>query len=123
MKRIHNKKELKEYRKELRKKLTPAEAFLWTYLKAKKLEGRRFLRQHSIDYCIVDFYCASEKLIIELDGEVHMNAVAQEKDYKRDQHLKTLGFMVLRFENKMVFDQLDAVLEEIKSNFKGNPLK
>ncbi len=105
-------------RKELRKNLTPAEAYLWSQLKAKKLENRRFQKQHSIDHYIVDFYCWAEKLIIELDGEVHMNAFAEEKDAKRDAHLQYLGFNVLRFENKMVFENLPSVLQEIKDNFK-----
>ncbi|AWX44755.1 Leucine--tRNA ligase [Flagellimonas maritima] len=119
MKRIHNKKELIQKRKEFRKNMTPAEAFLWRYLKAKKLNGKRFNRQHSINYYIVDFYCASEKLIIELDGQVHFNLTAQEYDAKRTEYLESLGFNVIRFENKMVFECLPSVLEEIKSYFKG----
>ena len=68
MKRIHNKIELKPYRKALRKDLTPAEAFLWKYLQNRKLEGRKFRRQHSVGNYIADFYCSSERLVIELDG-------------------------------------------------------
>jgi len=122
MHRHHNKKHLIDRRKELRKNLTPAEAYLWTHLKAKKLNGRRFQKQHSIDNYIVDFYCASEKLIIELDGEVHNNPVAEEQDARRDSHLQQLGFIVLRFENKRVFEDLFSVLQEIKENFTGSPL-
>ncbi|MEW7289257.1 endonuclease domain-containing protein [Aquimarina sp. 2304DJ70-9] len=77
--KTHNKPELKNHRKELRKNLTPAEAFLWKYLQNRKLEGRKFRRQHSIKNYIVDFYCAKEKLIIELDGEPHMSLNGQEK--------------------------------------------
>jgi very-short-patch-repair endonuclease len=113
----HDKPELRQYRKELRQNLTSAEAFLWKYLQHKKLDGRRFRRQHSIDNYIVDFYCATEKLIIELDGEVHNNPTAEVQDAKRDTHLQNLGFTVLRFENKMVFDHLSSVLQEIKGNF------
>ena len=47
--------ELKEYRKFLRENMTLAEAFLWNFLKAKKLEGERFTRQYSIGNYIVDF--------------------------------------------------------------------
>ncbi|WP_422349002.1 endonuclease domain-containing protein [Flagellimonas sp.] len=115
--RRHNKRMLKPYRKDLRKNLTPAEAFLWTKLQRKQLDGRKFRRQHSIDNFIVDFYCASEKLIIELDGQVHFNAVAQEKDYLRTQHLEGLGLTVLRFENRMVFENLASVLREIREHF------
>jgi very-short-patch-repair endonuclease len=55
---IHNLQALKAYRNDLRKNMTPAEAFLWQHLKARKLEGKRFTRQHSIKNYIVDFYCA-----------------------------------------------------------------
>lgn len=113
----HTRKYLKEYRRALRKRMTPAEAYLWTYLKARQLEGRRFNRQFSIENYIVDFYCHQERLIIELDGAVHMNPIAQEKDQKRDQRLHQLGYAVLRFENKMVFEQLTSVLSEIKTHF------
>ena len=117
----HNKLELRQHRKDLRQNLTPAEAFLWKQLQHKKLDGRKFRRQHSIDYFIVDFYCASEKLIIELDGQVHGNPMAEEKDAKRDVYLEALGYTVLRFENKMVFEHLSSVLREIKENFKSAP--
>jgi very-short-patch-repair endonuclease len=115
---IHTRKELKEYRKFLRENMTLAEAFLWNFLKAKKLEGKRFTRQHSIGNYIVDFYCVSEKLIVELDGQVHLNSTIEEKDLKRTRYLESLGFNVIRFENKMVFDFLPTVLKEIKDNFK-----
>ena len=119
-KRIHNRKELQAYRKKLRKNLTPAEAFLWRHLKAKKLCGRRFNRQHSIKNYIVDFYCASEKLVIELDGAVHNTPQAQEYDRKRTEVLNKLGFTVIRFENKMVFENLESVLLEISEHFQQN---
>ncbi|HEX9600237.1 MAG TPA: DUF559 domain-containing protein [Mariniflexile sp.] len=115
----HSKTELKQFRKELRKNLTPAEAFLWNYLKARKFEGKRFTKQHSIGHYIVDFYCASEKLVIELDGEVHNNAISQAYDLNRTRELEKLGYTVIRFENKMVFDNLPSVLMEIKENFKS----
>jgi len=115
---LHTKKELSDFRKELRKNLTPSEAFLWKHLKSKKLEGKRFRRQHSIGSYIVDFYCASEKLIVELDGEVHLTANAIEYDGKRTKYLENLGYTLLRFENKMVFDNFQSVLMEIKGCFK-----
>ena len=114
---IKNIKPLKERRRELRKNLTPAEAYLWSVLKNKNLEGRKFRRQQSIENYIVDFCCPLEKLIIELDGEVHNDIGQIEYDYKRDSRLTELGYAILRFENKMVFEQLDNVLAEIKSKF------
>jgi len=109
---------MEPYRKRLRKNMTPAEAFLWTQLQNSQLEGRKFRRQHSILNYIVDFYCPSEKLIIELDGQYHFTPEVQEKDQIRQKALEGLGFSVIRFENKMVFDLLPSVLMEIKDNFK-----
>ena len=114
----HNKKNLKDLRKELRRNMTSAEAFLWNELKDNKIEGRKFRRQHSINNFIVDFYCASEQLILELDGEVHLNPTAEEKDRRRDRILEGMGLKVLRFENKMVFENLESVLREIRDNFR-----
>ncbi len=116
---MHNKKHLKEFRKDLRNNGTPAEAFLWKHLSNRQLEGRKFRRQHSIGSYIVDFYCPSERLIVELDGEIHMNATAEEKDRKRTEYLENLDYKVIRFENKMVFENFQSVVLEIKDNFKN----
>ncbi len=118
MKKIHNKKYLKPYRKKLRKSLTPAEAFLWKQLQNKKLDGRKFRRQHSIENYIADFYCPEERLVIELDGQCHYNETAQEYDRIRTQVLNNLRIKVIRFENRMVFENLNLVLEEIRKNFR-----
>ena len=115
---IHNRKYLVERRKELRNNSTSAEAALWKSLQRNQLEGRKFRRQHSIDNYIVDFYCPSEKLIIELDGAVHLDFVNSNYDYEREQKLKSLGFKVLRFENKVVFENLESLLNKIKLSFK-----
>jgi len=66
--RLNNLPALKYFRRKLRSKMTPAEAKLWTYLKGKQLEGKKFRRQHSVSRYILDFYCPSSKLAIELDG-------------------------------------------------------
>jgi len=113
----HNKKYLKRNRKELRNNLTSAEARLWSMLKNKKLDGRKFRRQHSIDNFIVDFYCPKEKLIIELDGNFHFNPISENADYSRDKLLENYGFKVLRFENKFVFQQPEIILNAIKNCF------
>ncbi|TPN86116.1 endonuclease domain-containing protein [Aquimarina algicola] len=116
-KQIHNRKYLESFRKDLRNNSTSTEAFLWKHLQKSQLEGRKFRRQHSIGNYIVDFYCPKEKLIIELDGEIHNHPSNQEKDQKRTEYLNGLGFIVIRFENKTVFDYLPSVLQEIKDNF------
>ncbi len=118
-KHIFNIKELKSYRINLRKNSTSAEVALWKLLKNKQLEGRKIRRQHSIGNFIVDFCCPSEKLIIELDGDIHGDYNQIEKDTKRDQYLQDLGFNILRFENRFVFQDPEYVLREIRKGFKN----
>ncbi len=114
----HNLVYLKPVRKYLRYNLTPAEAALWSLLKNSQLEGRRFRRQHSIDNFVVDFYCPSENLIVELDGEIHNNPDQLDKDVLRDKKLEAAGFTVLRFENKFVFEHREQLLNDIRACFK-----
>ncbi|MCU0461906.1 MAG: DUF559 domain-containing protein [Bacteroidales bacterium] len=119
--RIFNRKELRGNRRSLRKNSTSAEATLWKLLKKKNLEGRKFRRQHSINNFIVDFYCHSDKVIIELDGDGHGDYIQIEKDTERDNFLERAGFRVLRFENRFVFQDPEYLLSEIKKCFKNNP--
>jgi very-short-patch-repair endonuclease len=113
-KHIFNRKELGNYRTTLRRNLTSAEASLWNLLKAKQVFGHKFRRQHSIGKYIVDFCCPKQMLIIELDGNIHGEYIQIEKDELRDNYLKDLGFTVLRFENKFVFQDPEFVINEIK---------
>ena len=114
--KLYNKKELKAYRIALRNKSTPAEVALWKLLKSSR-SGRKFRRQHSIGNYITDFCCPSEKLIIELDGNGHVEYSQIEKEEIRDKYLEDLGFRILRFENRLVFQEPDYVLNEIKNIF------
>ena len=116
-KKIHNRSHQLTRRQELRNEPTPAEAALWRLLKNAKLKGRKFRRQHGIETFIVDFYCASEQLIIELDGEVHNDPLRSEYDKTREDRLTALGFKVIRFENRLVFEHTEAVLEAIAETF------
>jgi very-short-patch-repair endonuclease len=118
MPEIHNKSVLKQNRKNLRNSSTSAESVLWTYLKSNQLEGRKFRRQHSVCNYIVDFYCASELLAIELDGAHHFTLSGSNKDYTRDTDLAKLNIKVLRFENNVIFKNIDGVLDEIKKHFR-----
>jgi len=104
---------LKNFRKNLRKSLTPAEAKLWNYLKNHQL-GRKFRRQHSIDNYILDFYCPECMVAIELDGSPHDTMQGFIKDQKRTSNLQSKGIKIIRFENKDVITNIEGVIEEIK---------
>ena len=111
---LFNRKGLKSLRSSLRKRSTSAEVELWNILKSRKLEGRKFRRQYSIGSYIADFCCPSEKLIIELDGDPHGEYHKIYEDENRDKYLESLGFTVLRFENRFVFQEPEHVKDEIR---------
>ena len=112
-KRTVNKKELKPFRRDLRKNLTPAEVALWQRIKAGKLNGMKWRRQFSVGHYILDFYCPACRLCVELDGDVHFTMQGDTYDYDRDKFLKSLGIRVLRFENSEVWNDIELVLETI----------
>jgi very-short-patch-repair endonuclease len=120
-KNLINRKSLKVFRSVLRNSSTSAEVALWVMLKSKKLDGRKFRRQYSIGRYIVDFCCPSEKLIIELDGNPHGEYHRIQQDENRDKYLENLGFTVLRFENRFVFQDPEYLKGEISKilNKKG----
>jgi very-short-patch-repair endonuclease len=115
--KIFNKKELKPRRKELRNNSTYAEVFFWQQVKDRQLEGRRFRRQTSIGPFVVDFYCPEEKLVVELDGDVHFDEEAIKYDKKRTEFLESVGLKVIRFENKDLLRNTECVLSKIKEYF------
>src|SRR5690606_29627978 len=116
---LHSLPYLKQNRSRLRRELTVAEDMLWAYLRGRYLEGRKFRRQHSIEDYIVDFYCASEKLIIEVDGSVHDSPEAIANDRLRDKTLINWGFRILRFRNDEVLHNIELVLNRIKQAFES----
>ena len=115
--KLYNIRGLKENRKQLRNRLTPAEAKLWSLIKKSQLEDRKFRRQHSVGPYVLDFYCPSERLCIELDGAAHFTDGGYEYDSARTEYLKALNISVLRFENKDVIENTEGVLEEIRRHF------
>jgi very-short-patch-repair endonuclease len=116
-KKIFNKKELEPRRKELRNNSTYAEVFFWQQIKKSQLEGRKFRRQTSIGSYIVDFYCPEEKIVVELDGEVHFNEEVIKYDKERTEYLESIGLRVIRFENQDVLKNTEYVMNTIKKLF------
>jgi very-short-patch-repair endonuclease len=101
--------------------LTPAEAAFWKIVKGSKFEGRKFVRQHSVGNYILDFYCPSEKLAIELDGARHFSGRGAEEDRERTAFLDSKGIRVVRFENREVFEETEWMLDVIRANFRYGP--
>ena len=106
----HN-KNLTSRAQELRRNMTKEERRLWyEYLRTYPVQ---FRRQVTVDRFILDFYCASAKLAIELDGSQHYDAAGQSKDAIRTAFLDANGICVLRFSNADIMKNLRGVCEQI----------
>ena len=104
---------LKPLARRLRNRSTLAEVLLWNQLKRKRMLGYDFDRQKPIDRFIVDFFCSDLMLAIEIDGESHWQTPA--RDQERQARLEMLGIHFLRFEDRMVKQDMRNVLASIQS--------
>ncbi|MCQ8116875.1 endonuclease domain-containing protein [Methylomonas rosea] len=104
---------LLEFAKALRKNQTDAEQLIWQLLRNRQIADAKFRRQHPIGNYIADFYCHEQKLVIELDGGQHLSEQGLKKDAQRTQYLEQQGIRVLRFDNRQVLTETEAVLEVI----------
>jgi len=103
----------------LRQGMPEAEHRLWYFLRRKQLDGYRFRKQHPISQYIVDFACAKQKLIIEVDGATHGTEAELAYDKRRTQCLKSKGWKVIRYGNEEVYKNIDDVLNDIYAHLKG----
>lgn len=110
---LQYKPQLKTKARSLRSNLTDAERGLWSRLRGKQILGVQFYRQKPIGNYIVDFYAAAVRLVIEIDGSHHFDAVQSRYDNQRSKFLEQQGLMVLRFDDRQVLTQMDSVIEEI----------
>jgi very-short-patch-repair endonuclease len=90
---------------------TPSEALLWRHLRGDAL-GVRFRRQVVVGPFIVDFYCAAARLVVEVDGGIHL--AQAERDARRDAALAGHGFRIVRFGDTDVFRNIPGVLAALR---------
>ncbi len=102
-----------EHARYLRRNMNVAEKLLWSRLRAHRMDGRKFRRQHPIGNYIVDFVCLEARLIIDVDGDTHGNDMREALDTQRTAYLGKLGFRVIRFWNDYLMTDLDNVTETI----------
>ena len=110
---LQYKAHLKARGRSLRNNLTDAEQHLWNRLRRKQVSGIQFYRQKPIGNYIVDFYAPLVQLVVEVDGSHHFDGIQAKHDKQRSEYLAQLGFKVLRFDDRQVLMQTDAVVEEI----------
>jgi very-short-patch-repair endonuclease len=96
----------------LRRALTLPEGLLWRALRERP-DGLKIRRQHPCGPFVLDFYCESAKLGIEVDGMAHDMGNRPMRDAARDAWLSERGIRVLRIPARHVLDDLDAVVRQI----------
>jgi very-short-patch-repair endonuclease len=113
MKFLRNDPTLKQRRRELRRNQSDAERALWAKVRNKQFFGMKFFRQYSVGPYILDFYCPTAKLAVELDGGQHNQGDKREQDAARSDYLKAHGIDVMRFWNNEVLLDIQSVLSEL----------
>lgn len=98
----------------LRNTPTDAESRLWRHLRHRQINGCKFRRQHPFGDFILDFVCLEHKIVVEVDGGQHASQL--DYDEKRTRFLENAGFIVLRFWNNDVFENIEGVQEMILRN-------
>jgi len=110
---LRNDPALKQRRRELRRNQSDAERALWAKVRNKQFFGMKFFRQYSIGPYILDFYCPTVKLAVELDGGQHNQSDKRERDAARSEYLKAQGIDVMRFWNNEVLLDIESVLSKV----------
>jgi leucyl-tRNA synthetase len=107
------------FAKNQRQNPTQEETRIWDNVRSRKLGGFKIRRQHPIGDFIADFVCLEKMLVIEIDGEIHLNN--KEYDEARTTFLNSVGFDVIRFSNKEVQQNLSLVLKTIRETLENRP--
>jgi very-short-patch-repair endonuclease len=105
--------DLIEFARKLRQDATDAESLLWGCLRARRMNKRKFRRQHPVKPYVLDFYCAELQLAVELDGGQHNEAEGRKLDAVRQRFLRERGIRTLRFTNRAMLVETDSVLDVI----------
>jgi very-short-patch-repair endonuclease len=97
----------------MRRNATPGEEAMWKLLRKFRKEGLVFRRQHPIDFFIADFYCHRLRLVIEVDGDYHLDDDALVYDDQRSGELERFGITVMRFPNEDIQKTPDYIVSSI----------
>ena len=89
---------------------------MWTALKARGLDGHKFVRQFPIGPYFADFLHCGKKLVVEIDGSQHVDCA---RDRVRDEYMRDAGYSVIRFWSADVLKNRDAVCETILAALDG----
>ena len=116
----NNWKFLQPIAKELRHNQTEAEDALWQEVRRKNT-GYKIKRQVVVDGYIADFICIEKRLIVEVDGGIHLDFEQKKRDEERTKVLNTQGWDIIRFSNEEILDNAIIVASKIKKYLDNKP--
>ncbi len=114
-----NKTVMKDRRRELRANSTESEKLMWIFLRGRNTKGQKFRRQYSVDSYVLDFYCPSLKLAIEIDGEIHDKEDQKKYDAERQKHIEAYGIRFMRIRNEEIMNDMDKVMKAVEDKIKS----
>jgi very-short-patch-repair endonuclease len=110
--RVKSEARAKNDARKLRRSMSLPEVLLWRELR-KRPDCLQFRRQHPAGAYVLDFFCATANLAIEIDGEAHNRGDHPDRDFARDDWLKRQEIQVMRVPAYEVLENLDGVLQAI----------
>jgi len=102
---------------DLRRVETASERALLDALRDRRLRGRKFRRQQAVGPFVVDFYCAAERLVVEIDGSIHDDAAHIAADKSRQRAIESVDIRFVRVRSELVLNDLNAALKMIETAF------
>lgn len=117
--------------KQLRRNLTGPERKLWSALRLLRTEAFHFRRQAAFEQFVLDFVSHRERLVVEVDGSQHLEEKQRAHDEERTRFLESRGYIVVRYTNYEVLQNLDGVMghlwrilnERAQEKFVGMPVR
>jgi very-short-patch-repair endonuclease len=106
--------------KRLRAEATPSEQRLWAALRDRNFHGRKFRRQQPMGPFVLDFWCAEERLAVEIDGSVHDDPEQERLDRERQTMIESLDIRFVRVPAELVANDTKAALAMVAAKFKQN---
>ena len=103
---------------DLRRRETESERVLWEALRDRRFLGRKFRRQQAVGPFVVDFFCAAERLVVEIDGSIHDGVDQIAADESRQRVIESVGMRVVRVRSELVLNDLNAALHTIETAMK-----
>jgi very-short-patch-repair endonuclease len=103
----------KDFAKGLRRQMSLPEVLLWKAIKGRKLNGLQFRKQHPIGPYVLDFYCDTQKLAVEVDGSSHDFGDRSQRDERRDAWLSERGVRTLRLPASLILEDVDDATRTI----------